>query len=76
MDQNHVRLITRALRQKRRKLTMNPELSADFSLEELNTALLTTKPGKAAGLDGVYPKYIKNFETRTEEWIVSFLTIF
>jgi hypothetical protein len=40
------------------------ELSADFSLGELNTALLTIKPGKAAGFDGVYPEFIKNSGTR------------
>jgi hypothetical protein len=43
MDQNHVRLTKRALSQKRRELTIDPELSAEFSLEELNTALLTIK---------------------------------
>jgi hypothetical protein len=41
------------------------ELSADFSLGELNTALLTIKPGKAAGFDGVYREFIKNSGTRT-----------
>jgi hypothetical protein len=56
---------------KRRELTIDPELSADFSLEELNTALLTIKPGKAAGFDGVYPEFIKNSETKIKKWIVS-----
>jgi hypothetical protein len=53
-------------------LIIDPQLSADFSLEELNTALLKIKPGKAAGFDGVYPELIKKYGRRTEAWIVSF----
>jgi hypothetical protein len=33
-------------RQKRRELTIDPDLSANFSIEELNTALLALKSGK------------------------------
>jgi hypothetical protein len=64
MDQNHARSTTKALRRKRRKLTIGAEISVDFSLEKLNTALLTIKPGKATGLDGLYPEFIKNSGTR------------
>jgi Reverse transcriptase (RNA-dependent DNA polymerase) len=35
----------------------------------LNEALHTVKPGKAAGIDGIYPEFILN---QTKEWIVSF----
>jgi hypothetical protein len=42
MDQNHVRLTKKALRQKFRELTIDPELCADF----LNMALLKIKPEK------------------------------
>jgi hypothetical protein len=35
-------------------------ISDEFSVEELETALLSVKPGKTAGLDGVYPEFIKN----------------
>jgi hypothetical protein len=72
MDQNLVRSTKRALRQKRRELTIDPEISADFSPEELNTALLTKKSRKAAGFNGIYPELIEISETRTKEWIVSF----
>jgi hypothetical protein len=33
---------------------------------------LTSKPGKTAGFDEVYSRFIKNSETRTKEWILSF----
>jgi hypothetical protein len=40
--------------------------------EELKTALLSVKPGKATGLDldGVYPEFIKNSGRKTKEWLV------
>uniref|UniRef100_H3APN3 Endonuclease/exonuclease/phosphatase domain-containing protein n=1 Tax=Latimeria chalumnae TaxID=7897 RepID=H3APN3_LATCH len=34
-------------------------MSDPFTLNELNTALLATKSGKAAGPDGVYPEFLK-----------------
>jgi hypothetical protein len=36
----------------------------------LETALLSVKPGKTAGLDGVYPEFIKNSERKSKEWLV------
>jgi hypothetical protein len=66
MDQSHVRST-----KKRRELSIDPDLSANFSTEELTTALLTVKSGKAFGFDGVYPEFIKNSGQRTKEWIVA-----
>jgi hypothetical protein len=61
----------RALRQKRRELTIDPDLSVNFSTEELNTALLAVKSEKAAGFDDVYPEFIKNSGQRLKKWIVA-----
>jgi hypothetical protein len=61
MDQNHVRSTKRALSQKRRELTIDPDLLANFSTEELNTTMLAVKSGKTASFDGVYPEFIKNY---------------
>jgi hypothetical protein len=68
---DHVRSTKRALRQKRRELKIDPNLSANFSTEELNTVLLAVKSRKAAGFDRVYPEFIKNSGQRTKEWIVA-----
>jgi uncharacterized protein YcbK (DUF882 family) len=70
MNPNHIHSTKRALRQKRRKLTEDILNSDEFSIEELETALLSVKPGKAAGLDGVYPEFIKNSGRKTKEWLV------
>jgi hypothetical protein len=53
MDQSHVRSTKRALRQKPREITIDPNLSGNFSTKELNTALLAVKSGKVA-------EFIKN----------------
>jgi hypothetical protein len=66
MDQSHVRSTKRALRQNRRELSIDPDLSANNSTEELNTALLMVKSGKTAGFDGVYPEFIKNSGKRID----------
>jgi hypothetical protein len=51
-------------------LTDDILISDELSVEELETALLRVKPGKAAGLDGVYPEIIKNSGEKTKEWLV------
>jgi hypothetical protein len=64
------------VRQRCREVTFEPELFTDYSLDELNTALMTNKRKKTASVDGVYPEFIKNSERRTKKWIVfSFSTI-
>jgi hypothetical protein len=42
-------------------------------LDELETALMSLKPGRAAGFDGIYPEFMKNFGAQTKEWIISFM---
>jgi hypothetical protein len=37
------------------------------------TGLMSLKPGKAAGFDGIYPDIIRNFGAQTKEWIISFM---
>jgi hypothetical protein len=67
MNPNHIHSTKQALRQKRRELTVDILISDEFSVEELETALLSAKTEKAAGLDGVYPEFIKNSEKKTKE---------
>jgi hypothetical protein len=55
-DREHVRTTKMNLRRKKRTLTVNQTLSKNFSLDELETALMSLKPGKTAGFDGIYPR--------------------
>jgi hypothetical protein len=61
------------LHRKKRTLTVNQTSSRNFSLDELETALMSLKPGKAAGFDGIYPEFIKNVGAQTKQWIISFM---
>jgi hypothetical protein len=49
-----------------RELTNDPELSADFSEYELNLVLQNVKSGKSAGLDGIYPEFIKKRKPKNQ----------
>jgi hypothetical protein len=69
-DREHFRTTKMNLRRKKRTYTVNQTLSSKFSLDELETALMSLKPGKAAGFDGIYPE---NFGAQTKEWIISFM---
>jgi hypothetical protein len=42
-------------------------ISDGFTVEELGTALVSVKPGKTTGLDGVYPEFIKNSGRKTKD---------
>jgi hypothetical protein len=54
-------------------LTTNPALSANFNINELESALKSVKPGTAAGFNGVYPEFIRSSGERTKEWLISFM---
>jgi hypothetical protein len=45
------------IRRKKRTLTVNQTLSRNFSLDEIETALMYLKPGKATGFDGIHKKF-------------------
>jgi hypothetical protein len=52
-------------------MTVDATISADFTLEELSTALQSVKSGKAAGFDGIYPEFIK--KRRDEDHRIDFI---
>ncbi len=47
------------------------EIFFPFTMEELQEAINTIEPGKAAGLDGITPEMIKNFGIKTLEWMLA-----
>jgi hypothetical protein len=54
-------------------LTTNSALSANFNINELESALKSVKLGTATGFAGVYPEFIRNCGVRTKEWLISFM---
>jgi hypothetical protein len=61
------------LKKLKAKLSDNPTFSEDFSLADLNSALRNMKCGKAAGLDEIYPEFIRNMGPHAKEWLVQFM---
>ena len=55
-----------------KELPTDSAFSNCFSLEELESAICTMKTGKAAGMDGIYIEFIKNFKIKAKQWLLSF----
>lgn len=49
------------------------EVSRPFAEEELETAITALSIGKAAGLDNIYPEFLKHTGSKTKKWL---LTVF
>lgn len=60
------------LRRIKAELQEIPELDHPFTFDELNEAIGATKAGKAAGLDGMYPEFIKHLGKRARIWLLKF----
>jgi hypothetical protein len=73
MEKNHARASKSSQRELKSTLTTHPAFSANFNINELESAPKSVKLGMAAGLDGVYPEFIRNCGERTKEWLISFL---
>jgi hypothetical protein len=73
MDKNHARSTKTSIRGLKSTRTTDLAFSANFNINELESALKSVKPGTAAGFDGVYPKFIRNCGERTKEWLISFM---
>jgi hypothetical protein len=75
MDKNHDRATKISIRELTSTLTTNPALSANFIINELESALKFVKPGTAAGFDGAYLEFIRNCGERTKEWLISYMNM-
>jgi hypothetical protein len=73
MDENNARATKSSIRGLKSTLTTNSTLSANFNINELESALKSVKLGTATGFDGVYPEFIHNCGERTKEWLISFM---
>lgn len=72
MNKEHARTIKSELRYCKNTLDAHFSLGADFSLEEINTALNKTKINKADGYDDMYSEFLKFSELKTHAWLTIF----
>lgn len=47
-------------------------LAAPFSMEEISKAIFMIIHGKTAGLDNIYPEFIKRTGPRARAWLMKF----
>jgi hypothetical protein len=71
MHKNHARALKSSKRRLKSTLTTDPTFSANFNINELESALKYAKLRTAAGIEGVYLEFIRNSETK--EWLISFI---
>lgn len=72
-DKHHKRIIKSKLRKLVQSLTNDSEYDQPFSLDELDAAISSINSGKAAGLDGLYPEFLKHLGKRAKIWILKFM---
>ena len=56
----------------RRILDSDPVLTSNFSEEELNASIQSTKKGKAAGLDNIFIEEVNHFGPKAKSWLIQF----
>ena len=49
-------------------------LARPYTREDVDIGLSSTKSGKAAGIDGIYPEFLKNLGPKGRGWLASFFT--
>lgn len=59
------------LKRVKRTLRPHPEYSKPFTMDELTCAISKIKLGKAAGIDGIYPEFVKYFGPAALLWILA-----
>lgn len=75
VNKNRTRLVKTQLRSKRAQLVPHPELSREFTSEELEQALASVRINKAAGFDEMYPEFLKNAGPKTKQWLLQLFNI-
>jgi hypothetical protein len=70
MDNNHARATKTSICGLKSTLTTDSALSANFNINELESALKSVKPRTAAGFD---PESTHNCGERTKEWLIAFM---
>lgn len=72
VNKEKTKAIKHELRTRLSQAKQMSEFSRDFTISEISEALKETKTGKAAGLDGVFPEFLRHCGPRTLSWLTSF----
>jgi len=72
MDKPFSKSVNAELRTLKQKAESKSEPARDFSSKEVEEAINSLKSGKASGIDGIFPTFIKNFGPRVISWLTRF----
>jgi hypothetical protein len=72
MDKPFSKSVNAELRTLKKKAEPKSELAPDFSPKEVKVSINSLKNGKASGIDGIFPEFIKNFDPRVISWLTRF----
>lgn len=73
-DRQHTKIIKRELKALKQSSSELPELSGEFSVDEVCAAALSLKVGKAPGFDGVHNEFLINCGPYARQWLTKFFT--
>lgn len=68
-----IRRINRKLKKVRKGLKDSP-LGFPVTVDEVNAAMMTLKPGKASGIDNMFPEFYINMGNKAKSWLAKFFT--
>jgi len=74
MDKETARKVTMNLKTKKLEARDKSKWAENFNPEEIQIALKSMKTGKAPGLDGIHPKFLKNCGPNTRKWLIEFFS--
>ncbi|KAJ4938228.1 hypothetical protein JOQ06_002853 [Pogonophryne albipinna] len=55
-------------------VTVDSNLSGDFTVDELSEAISKLKPGKSPGRDNIHPEFVTHQSTTTSGWLCAFFS--
>lgn len=73
IDKKMIRCINRKLKKVKRNIKSSPYGSAVVA-DEVNAAILSVKPNRACGTDGIFPEFMINLGIKARAWLATFLT--
>ena len=72
VHKDRVSNVRKELYQNHKNMPSLSTLSSEFSMEELDVAILSVKARKAPGFDNMFGEFIKHFDVKTKQWILRF----
>ena len=74
MNREFTREVNKELKEKWQGDSVDSDLCSEFTVDEMQQALRTLKPGKAPGPDSIHPEFLIHLGTECHNWLRMFMT--